>query len=29
MEEVLGSWELYEEILSDHRPVMWTIPIPD
>jgi len=27
MEDVLGSWELYEKILSDHRPVMWSIPI--
>lgn len=29
VEDIVGGWEYYEEILSDHRPVMWSIPIQD
>lgn len=29
IEDIVGGWEIYEEILSDHRPVFWSIPISD
>jgi len=27
LEDIVGGWDMYEEILSDHRPVMWSVPI--
>jgi len=26
-EDYVGSWEIYEATLSDHRPVLWSIPV--
>ncbi len=26
-EDYVGGWEVYEETLSDHRPVLWSIPV--
>ncbi len=26
-DEYVGSWEVYEATLSDHRPVFWSIPV--
>ncbi len=26
-EDNVGGWEIYEQTLSDHRPVLWSIPI--
>lgn len=29
VEDVVGGWDIYESTLSDHRPVMWSIPVND
>jgi len=26
-EDYVGSWEIYEATLSDHRPVLWSVPV--
>ncbi|MCF7804143.1 MAG: endonuclease/exonuclease/phosphatase family protein [Candidatus Marinimicrobia bacterium] len=27
LDDYLGSWDRYESLISDHRPVLWTIPV--